>query len=139
MIKFEVIEGYNSKLPVRATKGSAGYDFYNTDKEIIIPPHGTVIIETGIKVYMDTDIVLLIYNRSSLSIKRGITIVNQTAVIDSDYLKNIIIPLQNNTDEPRIIEPYERIAQGIFTKFYLTEDDNVDAVRDGGIGSTGTK
>ena len=45
MIKFEKCKGYEdiATIPKRSTKGSAGYDFYNTDKEITIPAHGTVI------------------------------------------------------------------------------------------------
>lgn len=147
MIKFEKCKGYEdiATIPKRATKGSAGYDFYNTDKEIIIPAHGTIKIATGIKAYMDDDIVLMLYVRSSVGIKQNIVLANGTGIIDSSYVDNInnegniIMALYNMSDKDQIIKPYERVMQGVFVKYYTTEDDNVTEERTGGIGSTGRK
>lgn len=147
MIKFEKCKGYEdiAIIPKRATKGSAGYDFYNTDKTVVVPAHGTARIVTGIKAQMEKDMVLLIYIRSSLGIKFGLMLSNCVGVIDYDYYNNndtegnIIVKLYNTTDNDVFIEPYERIAQGIFTKYYTTDDDNVTATRTGGVGSTGKK
>lgn len=85
MIKFEKCKGYEevATIPVRATKGSAGYDFHNTDKEITIPAHGTAKVMSGIKAKMDNDIVLLMYIRSSMALKHGIVLQNNVGVIDA--------------------------------------------------------
>lgn len=147
MIKFEKCKGYEdiATIPKRATKGSAGYDFYNTDKTVVVPAHGTAIIHTGIKAKMYEDIVLLMFIRSSLAFKKHLTLNNSVGVIDSDYYGNettdgeIMVGLYNTTNKDVIIEPYERVAQGIFTKYYTTYDDNVTEERTGGVGSTGRK
>lgn len=127
-------------LPERKTKHSAGYDLAVVEGGVI-PPHATKIFNTGIKVHMEDDEVLLIFVRSSIGIKRGITLANGTGVIDSDYYNNedneghIMLALHNNTDEPITINGGEHVAQGVFVN-YLCTGDNVEKERKGGIGST---
>lgn len=130
----------NGIIPVRKTKKSAGYDFAVVEGGVI-PPHSTKIFNTGIKVRMEDDEVLLIFVRSSTGIKRGITLSNGTAVIDADYHNNedneghIMLALRNNTDKPITIEDGDNVAQGVFVN-YLYTGDTVTAERKGGIGST---
>ena len=122
-------------LPKRATNGSAGYDIV-APRDIVIPFASTVHVQTGVKVYMLSDEVLKIYPRSSMAIKRRVTLVNGVAVIDSDFKDEIILALYNNSTIPMTIKKGEKIAQGIFQK-YLTCGDEPSVVRNGGIGSTG--
>ena len=144
MRKFEICKGYENKatLPKRGTKYSAGYDFYTAnDSPIEIGAGETVTIPTGIKAYMNNDEVLLIHVRSSVGIKRGLILANITPVIDSDYVNspnegNIILAIRNTTNETAIIQPKERLAQGIFMKYLTTDDDDASGERKGGIGST---
>lgn len=75
-------------LPLRATKTSAGYDFY-TANTLIIKPQQTVFFTTDIKAYMKDDEVLLLDIRSSLG-KKDLMLVNTIGVIDSDYYGNVI-------------------------------------------------
>lgn len=130
----------NGILPERKTQNSAGYDFTVVEGGTI-PPHSTKIFNTGIKVCMENDEVLLIFVRSSTGIKRGITLANGTAVIDADYYNNedneghIMLALCNNTDVPVAIESGENVAQGVFVK-YLSTGETVLKERKGGIGST---
>ena len=130
----------NGILPTRKTSSSAGYDFSVVEGGII-PPHSTRIFKTGIKAYMNSDEVLMIYVRSSVGIKRGVVLTNNTAIIDSDYFNNsdneghIMLALYNNTDKEVVIKDGDRVAQGIFVRYY-TAGDTVDNVRQGGIGST---
>ena len=136
MIKFEKCKGYEdiATIPKRSTKGSAGYDFYNTDKTVVVPAHGTA---------MDNDKVLLMYIRSSMALRHGIVLQNNVGVIDADFYGdenregNITLAFYNTSDEDYIIKPYDKVAQGIFTKYITVDDDNVTAERVGGIGSTG--
>ena len=75
--------------------------------------------------------------------KNGIILANNVAIIDSDYYNNrsneghIMIALKNTSDKTYDIEKGDKIAQGIFQKFFITDDDNVLEKRKGGIGSTG--
>lgn len=138
--------GYDDiKLPQRATSKSAGYDLYSPI-EISISPQEQVMIPTGLKVNMEDDDVMLIVIRSSLGIKKGITIPNQVGVIDSDYYNNIDneghfwVCLRNNSDEIFNIEIGDRISQAIFVKYSKVDDDlPIKESRDGGFGSTNKK
>lgn len=130
-------------LPTRSTKNSAGYDIRSIE-DVSIPPHESRIIKTGLKVCMNCDEVLYIYSRSSLGYKYDVCLTNNVGVIDSDYYNNIDneghfqIKLINNGEKEFKININDRIAQGVFMK-YLTVDDEeeIDNVRQGGIGSTG--
>jgi len=146
MRKFEVVTGYEevAKLPKRSTKHSAGYDFHTTNSlPVLILPQKTVVFDTGIKVSMESDEVLLMHIRSSVGIKCGIILSNCTGVIDADYYNNpdneghIRIALTNIGDVAQTIKPQEKVAQGIFMKYITTDDDNPTGKRVGGIGSTG--
>ena len=130
-------------LPRRSTRGSAGYDFF-MPTSIAIAPHTTVKIETGIKARMEEDDVLLLFIRSSIGIKRDLGLPNGVAVIDSDYYNNknnegnIIIAIHNYGDETQYLETGERVMQGVFTKYFVVDDDEpVSEQRTGGIGSSG--
>ena len=146
MRKFEIVTGYEdvAKLPNRSTKYSAGYDFHTTNSlPIMILPHKTVVLETGIKACMNQDEVLMMYVRSSVGIKRGLVLSNGTGIIDADYYNNpdneghIRVAVTNIGDVAQTVQPYEKIAQGVFMKYLTTDDDSVSAERVGGIGSTG--
>ena len=145
---FEVISEFEElpllerpRLPMRQTAGSAGYDFYNRE-DVIIPAHTEVKIRTGIKVYMPKDEYLALFMRSSMGIKHHLRLVNCVAVIDSDYYNNednegeIIAVVRNEGDNAFIIYRGERFLQGVFTKYYTVDGDNVSSVRTGGTGST---
>lgn len=136
----EVPKDMQPIIPKRATKNSAGYDFYSPFN-IDIAPHSKCKIPTYIKCSMDDDMVLMLYIRSSMANKE-ITLVNSVGIIDSDYYNNpdnegnIIIMLRNDSDETYHINQGDRLVQGIIQNYYITDDDNVEKVRKGGIGST---
>ena len=129
------------KLPTQGSKNSAGYDFYSP-VTIIIPSHKTVNIPTDIKAYMQEDEVLMIFIRSSVGIKDGLMLANNTGIIDSDFYSNpsndggISMCLYNYSDKDVLIRKGERIAQGIFMKYLLSDNGNSTENRIGGIGST---
>ncbi len=127
-------------LPRRGTSSSAGYDFYSP-YDVVVPAHGTAFIPTWVKCLgMPEDKVLKIFVRSSLGIKKSLSLSNGTGIIDSDYVWCIGISLYNRTDEDVAIGEGERFAQGIFENYYVTADDEpLEAERKGGFGSTGKK
>lgn len=141
---FKVAKGFENSniiLPKRQTKNAAGYDFY-VASDTIIKAHSIALIPTGVKAYMEVDEVLSIYVRSSMPLKRGLTLANNVGIIDSDYYENvendghIMIQVLNFSDNDILVKKDERIAQGIFTKYLLTDDDDTKDVRIGGFGST---
>jgi dUTP pyrophosphatase len=130
-------------LPRRATQGSAGYDFY-LPYNVQINPGETKLIWTDIKVCMENGFYLQMVMRSSYGIKKNLILKNIVGVIDSDYYSNrdndgnIAVCLYNYGKEIQYLNAEDVVCQGIFTKYYTTEDDNPKAyVRSGGIGSTG--
>lgn len=132
----KVNEELDTKLPERQTKASAGYDFYVIE-DVEIPAYGTVMLPTNVKAYMQEDEVLMLYARSSLAIKRGLILQNTTGIIDSDFFPHEIkVALRNTTDQPVKLLKNERCAQGIFLKYLVSDNGNLDNTRDGGIGST---
>lgn len=136
------VETYNMmKLPIRKTKGSAGYDFL-APHNIIIKPHETVLISTGVKCQIDEGYVLELYPRSSLGFKYKLTLDNTVGIIDADYYNNedneghIKCKMTNNSDKEIVIRMGEGYMQGLFKEFFITKDDNAKEKRVGGIGST---
>lgn len=82
--KFPTVE---VPIPVKATPGSAGYDFYSPI-DIDIPPQTKVSFRTDIKAYMQPDEVLLIFTRSSIGIKHNLELANSVGVGDMDFYSN---------------------------------------------------
>lgn len=130
------------KLPKRATKYSAGYDFY-LPYDVEIKPNESVLIPTGIKVKIESNYFLMICPRSSLGFKFKLQLNNTIGIIDADYYysKNeghIFIKLFNDNKENKTVclKQNEAFAQGIFLNYGITIDDETETIRDGGIGST---
>lgn len=130
------------KLPKRATKGSAGYDFY-TPIHIHLKPGETIKVPTGIRCEMNETWVLMIYPRSGLGFKYRLQLNNTVGVIDSDYFYSdneghIFIKMTNDSNEEKVVDVAigQGIAQGIFMQYGLVEEDDVTEERNGGFGST---
>lgn len=128
-------------LPKRSTLNSAGYDFYSVISFTLSPGERRVI-PTGIKASMNSNEFLSIYIRSSLGFKWNIRMCNQVGIIDADYYNNseneghIFVCLMNEGDKVLEIKKGDRIVQGIFMPFLITDDDKTTDIRMGGIGST---
>lgn len=133
------------KLPERKTKFSSGYDIA-TPISFMIKPNESVTIPTGLKAVFDSDEAmryhLQLFIRSSVGIRQGVVMSNQTGVIDADYAGNIdndgdmLIALRNISDEVVKFNAGDRIIQAIFMIHGLTIDDNAHGERMGGVGST---
>lgn len=141
---FEVVSSFEDaqiNLPQRTTAESAGYDI-ECAETVTINPGEVKIVPTGIKAFMAYNEFLAIHIRSSIGIKRHIMLANCTGIIDSDYYNNedneghILLGLYNLGTEAVTLEKGERIAQGIFTKYLVANDDEANGIRRGGIGST---
>lgn len=131
-------------MPTKATEGSAGYDLSAAIKEpMTIQPGEIVRIPTGLAIELpDSDLVAMIYARSGLSVKHGITLPNGVGVIDSDYRGEIQVALWNLSNKLYTVEPGERVAQLIIMPVVPTVLKLTDTLEDtqrstGGFGSTG--
>ena len=129
-------------LPKRATKGSAGYDFYSP-LSFSLNPNETIKIPTGIRVFMEEGWVLKCYPRSGLGFKYRLQMNNTVGIIDSEYYESdneghIFAKITNDSNENKTvsIKQGEGFMQGIFVEYGITFDDEVNEQRNGGFGST---
>lgn len=122
------------RKPTRGTTCSAGHDFYSPI-DTVVPAGQTVAIKTGITAKMPPGIVLVLMSRSGMALK-GVT--TEGGVIDADYYPNDIgVILKNSSTTDFVVKAGDRISQGLFLPYLVTEDSS-DAVRTGGFGSTDT-
>ncbi len=139
----EVVNIYEAiELPKRATKGSAGYDFYSP-LDFSLSPRAGIKIPTGIRVSMEEGWVLKCYPRSGLGFKFRLQMNNTVGIIDSDYYYSdneghIFAKVTNDSNEGKIAEVKagSGFMQGIFVEYGITIDDECEEERNGGFGST---
>ena len=133
------------RLPVRATEGSAGYDFFSP-YDIKLNPGETITIPTGIRAKIDNGWVLMLFPRSGLGFKFRLQLDNTVGVIDSDYYNSeneghIFCKITNCSlnNKTVTIEKGKGFCQGVFLPYGITEDDTCTNERNGGFGSTDKK
>lgn len=131
-------------LPERKTPGSAGYDLCACIAgEFTIEPGALVILPTGLAAEVPEGCAGMIFTRSGLGVKHGITVTNGVGVIDSDYRGEIHVGLRNSSKVPYTVIPGERIAQLIVMPvalFEVRQTDSLSETQRGekGFGSTGS-
>lgn len=147
---FEIVKGWEDKcinLPVRKTKGAAGYDI-EAAEDIVIPMYKPgikpTLIPTGLKAYCMDDEYYMLVNRSS-GPKKGFVMANGIGIIDSDYYENetndghFMFQYYNFSDHDIEVKKGDIIGQVIFHKFLICDNDNAVGKRKGGFGSTDIK
>lgn len=149
-----------AKIPTYATDGAAGCDLYSNE-DVLISPHCTIMVHTGIAVEMPNIGIMPVYGlkkdiigfvnmghemqirpRSGLAAKNGITVLNSPGTIDRDYRGEVCVLLHNTTREPLQVKQGDRIAQAVFAPVIRADFEEVDELSetgrgDGGFGSTG--
>ena len=134
-----------AQMPLRGSSCAAGYDIYAAEpNDIVIAPHTTVMIHTGLAMELPGGCFGGLFPRSGIASKRGLRLANCVAVIDSDYRGEILVPMHNDTDLPQTIQRGERICQLIIlpyvtADFQLSDSLNETERGEGGFGSTGIK
>lgn len=127
------------QLPKRGTAESAGYDF-RMPVTVSLKAGEVITVPTGIRCKIESGNVLLIVPRSSMGFKYGLRLLNTVGVIDADYYEATNeghIMAKIKVDKDVTLSKSDRFIQGILVPFGITEDDEADAKRVGGIGSTG--
>lgn len=133
----------NAKLPTYGSDYAAGADLYACiETPVVIEPHATAKIGTGISMELPHGYWGGIFARSGLATKQSLRPANCVGICDEDYRGEYIVALHNDSDEIKIVEPNERIAQLVllpYEQYNFTETDKLsETVRGvGGFGSTG--
>lgn len=135
------IQVSDSKMPERATEGSAGYDLC-ASKAVTIKSGEFEKVPTGVRISMPQGMECQIRPRSGLAGKYGVTVLNAPGTIDSDYRGEICVILINHGKKDFVIEPGMRIAQMVFAHVTQVQFEEVDKLDEtargaGGFGSTG--
>jgi len=140
-------EWEDMQLPQRKTYKSAGYDFV-APFSFELKPGETILIPSCIRAEIEFNKYLALYPRSGLGFKYRLQLDNSVGIVDSDFADtpnegHILFKISNcSFDQNKIlsVKKGEGFAQGIFTSFGVTVDDDLDykLERTGGIGSTNT-
>lgn len=142
-VKYKLLDP-RAKAPAYATPGAAAADLCAVlDEPLTLAPGQRAMIPTGLAIELpDASCVALVYARSGLAIKHGLTLSNSVGVIDSDYRGEIRVGLVNLGGEVYTIAPGERVAQLCIAPVWQAAFVQADALNDtargaGGFGSTG--
>ena len=134
-------------MPIRATKGSSGFDLVCTEITSEINECGQLVLvyHTGLAVEIPEGYEGQMRPRSSIS-KKSLRMCNAPGTIDSDYRGEITGKFISTTDVvPAVYKPGERFAQLIIAKseenirFVEAEELSKTDRGDGGYGSTGNE
>ena len=133
----------NVKLPVRATKGSAGYDIISP-VDIVLEPGQGVKVPSGLRIKMQPGWMLLVLPKSGLGTKFRLQLDNTMGLIDADYYGSlneghIMISVTNDSRQGRTVSipAGKAFVQAVLVPHGITEDDEAEGERTGGFGSTG--
>ena len=142
-VKYKLLDP-RAKAPAYATAGAAAADLCALlDEPLTLAPMQRTLVPTGLAIELPgPECVALVYARSGLSIKHGLTMANGVGVVDSDYRGELRVPMVNLGSEPYTIAPGERIAQLCIAPVWQAAFVQADALNDtdrgaGGFGSTG--
>ena len=130
----------HAKLPIRGSKGAAGYDLHAAEK-CVIPANARGVVKTGIAIEIPEGLYARIAPRSGLSVKKSIDV--GAGVVDRDYRGEIGVVLINHSSKDFEVNVGDRIAQMILEQIKtpeVEEQANLDQTERGekGFGSTGT-
>ena len=126
-----------------ATTDSAGIDLpAHLNESITINPGETVLIGTGLYFEIPKGFFGGVFARSGLATKEGLRPANCVGIIDADYRGEVKVPLHNDSNEERVINNGDYIAQLViipYMRINLVEEDNLSETErdDNGFGSSG--
>ena len=135
----------DAEVPTYGSVLSAGMDLYahlGEHEMLLIKPHETIKVGTGIAVEPPVGYFGAVFARSGLATKQGLRPANCVGVCDWDYRGEYIVALHNDSEEEREVRNGDRIAQLVFLPYITGEIKVVDELSDtergdGGFGSTG--
>ncbi|MCI1778944.1 MAG: dUTP diphosphatase [Bacteroidales bacterium] len=144
-MKIRIVNKSGFGMPEYATSLSAGIDLKASIKgSVSIDSLERVMVPTGIFMELPAGYEAQIRPRSGWAAKYGITVCNSPGTIDADYRGEIKVMLVNLSRNVFEINPGDRIAQMVISKFEKAEFEEVEELTDtergsGGFGSTGNK
>ena len=142
-MKVKIINESAYPAPSYATEYSSGMDLKaDIEAPVTLGPLQRAMVPTGIRIALPEGMEAQVRPRSGLAAKHGVTVLNAPGTIDADYRGEIKVILVNLSEEPFVINPGERIAQMVVTRYEKIEWEEVETLDgtergEGGFGSTG--
>ncbi len=134
----------DAKAPYRATTSSACYDVFANDTVTLYPQRGqdkAYKVPTGVAFEIPEGYHLEVYVRSSTGLKTKLRLANGTGIVDSDYVDELFLLVENIGSSVTRINKGGRIAQVMLVENVPNELVEVDSLtKEGtheGFGSTG--
>ena len=130
-----------SELPRYAHDGDAGFDMCLTE-DCRLEPNARAIVGLGCAFEIPSGCVGLLFPRSGLASKHGVTLSHGVGVIDSCYRGEVSAPLVNLSCDIVNLPKGSRVCQMVIVPFVPCELVEVDELTDtergtDGLGSTG--
>lgn len=122
----------------RAHESDGGADLCSP-VDALIPPGGSVVIDTGVHTEIPVGYVGFLKSRSGMNVKFGVL---NEGVIDAGYTGSIRVKLYNHSGDYYKVERGDKISQIVFLPVMLCGFEEVDELDttergDNGFGSTG--
>ncbi len=141
-MKVNIVNQSGLALPEYKTIGSAGMDLCSSEEEVVLGSLERALVSTRLFIEIPQGYEGQVRPRSGLAIKHGISLINCTGTIDSDYRGELKIPVVNLSKDTYTIRRGDRIAQIIFARVEQAELIEVESISEtdrghGGFGSTG--
>ena len=125
-----------SLYPAYAKAGDAGADL-RSSVDLVIPARGRALVPTGVSIALPSGYVGLVHPRSGLAVKHGITVLNSPGTVDSGYRGELMVALQNHSDEEFTVKTGDRIAQLVIQRYVQAEFVPVSELPGSERGATG--
>ena len=142
-VQVKIINRSSNPLPSYATNGASGMDIRACLPELVtLQPLERYLVPTGLYIELPAGYEAQVRPRSGLAINQGITCLNSPGTVDSDYRGELKVILINLSNETRVINNGDRIAQMIISKtekaeLIVVEELNESVRSTGGFGHTG--
>ena len=142
-VHVKIINSSSNPLPEYSTGSSAGMDVRaSLSQPVVLNPGKRELIPTGLRIELPEGYEMQIRPRSGLALKHGISVLNSPGTIDADYRGEIGIILANLGEEPFTVNPGDRIAQMVLSRYSSVKWDESASLSetlrgDGGFGHTG--
>lgn len=138
-MKLKIVKCADVHTPKYANATDAGLDLCAAE-DMVIEQGQRVLVNTGLRMEFPDGYVGLIWDRSGISTKHGISTL--AGVIDSGYRGEIKVALINLGQGAFTVEKHMRIAQMLFQRVDRAEIELVEDLSEtergsGGFGSTG--
>lgn len=135
-----LIDANGNKYGTKAKAGDAGTDLKLDQEFVELAPGDRELLHTGAYVDVDNGVldggVGLVFGRSGLAHKYGLTLANSVGVVDSRYRGEILVNMLNQGTETVVLERGDRIAQFVGMPILGWTDEGEER-GSGGHGSSG--